>query len=203
MLVVISPAETTISISATRGLVTSRTPYASGGAGLSCLGSMQPGHTATYIAGIFGATVPNGTAVSITGDGHLGTSTSSARFKTNIQEMNNASEALFALRPVTFHYKKEIDPAGKLQMGLVAEDVEKVNPDLVVRDKEGMPYTVRYDQVNAMLLNEFIKEHRKVEELQTTVAQLMAHLKKQDSKIEKISNELEMSRPGSHVVANR
>ena len=117
--------------------------------------------------------------------------------------MNNASEALFALKPVTFHYKKEIDPAGKLQMGLVAEDVEKVNPDLVVRDKEGMPYAVRYDQVNAMLLNEFIKEHRKVEELQTAVAQLMAHLKKQDSKIEKISNEFEMSRPGPHVVANR
>ena len=78
--------------------------------------------------------------------------------------MDKASEALFALKPVTFRYKKEIDPAGTSQFGLVAEEVEKVNPDLVVRDKEGKPYTVRYDQVNAMLLNEFLKEHRKVEQ---------------------------------------
>ena len=75
--------------------------------------------------------------------------------------MDKASEAYLALKPVTFRYKKEIDPAGITQFGLVAEDVEKVNPDLVVRDKEGKPYSVRYDQVNAMLLNEFLKEHRK------------------------------------------
>ena len=85
--------------------------------------------------------------------------------------MDKASEALFSLKPVSFRYKKEIDPAGKPQFGLVAEEVEKVNPDLVVRDKEGKPYTVRYDQVNAMLLNEFLKEHRKVERLQATLAQ--------------------------------
>ena len=77
----------------------------------------------------------------------------------------------FSRAPVTFHYKKEIDPEGKSQFGLVAEDVEKVNPDLVVRDKEGRPYTVRYDAVNAMLLNEFLKEHRKVQELQATLAE--------------------------------
>ena len=77
--------------------------------------------------------------------------------------MDQSSEPLFALKPVSFRYKKEIDPAGTPQLGLVAEDVEKVNPDLVVRDKEGKPYSVRYDQVNAMLLNEFLKEHRKVE----------------------------------------
>ena len=75
--------------------------------------------------------------------------------------MEKASEALFALKPVAFRYKKDIDPAGTPQLGLVAEDVDKVNPDLVVRDKEGKPYSVRYDQVNAMLLNEFLKEHRR------------------------------------------
>ena len=84
--------------------------------------------------------------------------------------MGTASEGLFALKPVTFHYKKEIDPQGIPQFGLVAEEVEKVNPDLVVRDKERKPYSVRYDQVNAMLLNEFLKEHRKVEKLEATVA---------------------------------
>ena len=87
--------------------------------------------------------------------------TSSARFKDEIKPMGKASEALFALKPVTFRYKKEIDPAGTPQFGLVAEEVEEVNPDLVVRDKEGKPYSVRYEQVNAMLLNEFLKEHRK------------------------------------------
>ena len=83
--------------------------------------------------------------------------------------MDKASEALFSLKPVSFRYKKEIDPARTPQLGLVAEDVEKVNPALVVRDKDGKPYTVRYDAVNAMLLNEFLKEHRKVEEQACTV----------------------------------
>jgi hypothetical protein len=97
--------------------------------------------------------------------------TSSQRFKESIKPIGAASEALLALKPVTFRYKREIDPEGdgKPQFGLVAEDVEKVNPDLVVRDKEGKPYSVRYDQVNAMLLNEFLKEHRKVEELEATL----------------------------------
>ena len=84
--------------------------------------------------------------------------------------MNTASEALLALKPVTFHYKKQIDPTGTSQFGLVAEDVEKINPDLVVRDNEGKACSVRYDQVNAMLLNEFLKEHRKVEELEANAA---------------------------------
>src|SRR6266403_677956 len=88
--------------------------------------------------------------------------------------MDNASEALFSLKPVTFHYKKQIDPAGTPQLGLVAEEVEKVNPDLVVRDKEGKPYSVRYDQVNAMLLNEFLKEHRKVAEQACEIEQQRA-----------------------------
>ena len=96
--------------------------------------------------------------------------------------MERTSEALFGLKPVTFNYKKEIDPAGISQFGLVAEEVEKVNPDLVVRDNEGKPYSVRYDQVNAMLLNEFLKEHRKVEKLEATVADLAAQLQKLSSR---------------------
>ena len=92
---------------------------------------------------------------------------SSARFKKDIKPMGQASEAIHALKPVTFRYKKEIDPAGTSQFGLVAEEVEKVNPDLVVRDAEGKFYTVRYEAVNAMLLNEFLKEHRNVQDLKT------------------------------------
>jgi hypothetical protein len=93
--------------------------------------------------------------------------------------MDDASEAIHALKPVTFHYKKELDPNGTAQFGLVAEDVEKVNPDLVVRDEEGNVTSVRYDQVNAMLLNEFLKEHRKVEEQETIIWELKATTAKQ------------------------
>jgi hypothetical protein len=112
---------------------------------------------ACYIASIFGQTSVNGIPVLINSDNKLGTTTSSRRFKDNIRPMDKASEAILALKPVTFHYKKEIDPSGISQFGLVAEDVEKVNPDLVVHDKEGKSYSVRYDAVNAMLLNEFLK----------------------------------------------
>src|SRR6266403_2906522 len=98
--------------------------------------------------------------------------------------MDNASEALFSLKPVTFHYKKQIDPKSTAQFGLVAEDVEKVNPDLVVRDKEGKPYSVRYDQVNAMLLNEFLKEHRVVQEQGATIAQLKGDFQAKIGKLE-------------------
>src|SRR5438874_2881913 len=109
--------------------------------------------------------------VYVNSDGKLGAQVSSRRFKSDIKPMNKTSEGLYALQPVTFRYKKEIEPAGIAQFGLLAEDVEKVNPGLVVRDKEGKPYSVRYDQVNAMLLNEFLKEHRKVQELEATLAQ--------------------------------
>ena len=116
--------------------------------------------------------------------------------------MNNASEALFALKPVTFRYKKEIDATGTSQFGLVAEEVEKVNRDLVVRDKEGKPYTVRYDQVNAMLLNEFLKEHRQVQKLEATVASLVATVKEQAEQIQKVSTRLELRKPGPQTVLN-
>ena len=107
-------------------------------------------------------------AVRVNANGRLGTAPSSARFKQNIKPMDKASEAILALKPVTFHYKKELDPEGIPQFGLVAENVEKVNPDLVARDDKGKIYTVRYDAVNAMLLNEFLKEHRTVQELKST-----------------------------------
>jgi hypothetical protein len=125
-----------------------------------------------YIANIFNATSSGGTAVYVNMNGRLGTGTSSRRFKESIKPMDHASETVFSLKPVTFYYKKGMDPEdseNKLEFGLVAEDVEKVNPDLVVRDKDGKPYSVRYDQVNTMLLNEFLKEHKTVQELKSTV----------------------------------
>jgi len=116
--------------------------------------------------------------------------------------MNAASEVLFALKPVTFRYKKEIDAERIPQFGLVAEDVEKVNPDLVVHDAEGKVYTVRYEAVNAMLLNEFLKEHRKVEKLEATVEGLAATVKEQAAQIQKVSVQLELNKPAPQVVKN-
>jgi Chaperone of endosialidase len=132
--------------------------------------------TATFIAGIAGATVPTGVAVVVDRTGHLGTTTSSARFKEAIKPMDKASEAILALKPVTFRYKKELDADAIPQFGLVAEDVAKVDSDLVAKDNEGKPYTVRYEAVNAMLLNEFLKEHKKVEELEKQLQRMAARL---------------------------
>jgi hypothetical protein len=174
-----------------------------------------------FIGQIFGSTSSGGTAVFINSNGRLGTATSSRRFKEEIKPIERASEALFALKPVTFRYKKGIDPQGISQFGLVAEEVEKVNPDLVVRDKEGKAYSVRYEQINAMLLNEFLKEHkafleeqskveqqnRKIQQQETMIAQLkkeieavVVHAKEQDSKIQRVSAQLQMSRTGPEVV---
>jgi hypothetical protein len=180
---------------------------------MNCAGVTQPAHTATYIAGISGQTASGGVAVYVNTDGKLGTLTSSARFKTEIKPMDESSEAILALKPVTFRYKQEIDPKGIPQFGLVAEDVEKVNPDLVSRDRDGKPYTVRYEAVNAMLLNEFLKAHRKLDEQEKTIAQLKstiaqqmeavtAHLKEQDSKIQKVSAQLELQKPPAQTVAH-
>src|SRR5207248_3412218 len=119
--------------------------------------------------GISGAAVTGSQVVVNSSTGQLGVAGSSARVKEAIKPMDRASEAILALKPVTFHYKKELDPEGIPQFGLIAEEVEKVNPDLVGRDDEGKVYTVRYEAVNAMLLNEFLKEHRTVEELKATV----------------------------------
>jgi len=162
--------------------------------------------TNTYIAGISGVTVAGGVGVIIDSSGHLGTISSSARFKQAIKPMDNASEAILALKPVTFRYKKELDPDKIPQFGLIAEEVEKVNPGLVARDEEGKIMSARYEAVNAMLLNEFLKEHRKVEKLEATVAQqqknfeaAVADLKEQ---IQKVSVQLAVSKAAPQTVLN-
>jgi hypothetical protein len=163
---------------------------------------------ACYIASIFGQTSASGIPVFINSSNKLGTTTSSKRFKEDIKPMEKTSEALYALKPVSFRYKKEIDPAGMSQLGLVTEDVEKVDPDLVVRDKEGKAYTVRYDQVNAMLLNEFLKEHRKVQEQEATIMQLrqqvenlVAHSKEQDAEIRRVRDQVQLNSPARRVAS--
>src|SRR6266568_1665776 len=137
----------------------------------------------TFIAGISGVTVAGGVGVIIDNSGHLGTVVSSERFKDGIKPMDKASEAILALQPVTFRYKQELDPDGIPQFGLVAEQVEKVNPALVARDDQGKVYTVRYEAVNAMLLNEFLKEHRRVEELKASAAEQQKEIKKLASQL--------------------
>jgi hypothetical protein len=174
---------------------------------------------ATFIAGIRGTIVPGGVGVIVGLNGQLGTVSSSGRFKEAIKPMDQASEAILALKPVTFRYKHELDPAGIPQFGLVAEQVAKVNPDLVARDDQGKVNTVRYEAVNAMLLNEFLKEHRKVRELEAALAQqqkdfaqqfarqqkeikaLAASLKQQGLQIEKVSGQLGVSKPAPQTAA--
>jgi hypothetical protein len=184
-------------------------------------------HGATYIAGIRGATVASGVTVVAGTNGHLGTMTSSRRFKEEIKPMDKASEAVLALKPVTFRYKKELDPNGIPQFGLVAEEVEKVNPDLVACDAKGEVFTVRYEAVNAMLLNEFLKEHKKVEEQDTSIARLQAtvaqqqhefraaiaqqrkemqtvvtHLREQAAQIQKVSGQVEATKLEQPLASN-
>ena len=181
----------------------------------------QGTQTNTYLAGIYQTNIAKGLVVKVDSAGQLGTVGSSERFKTEIKPMEQASEAILGLKPVTFCYKKELDPEGTSQFGLVAEDVEKVNPDLVVRDAGGKVYSVRYEAVNAMLLNEFLKEHKKVEtqgrkieeqeltiaELKSSVAQqqkdiqaLTAGLREHASQIQKVNAQLELSRPAPQLV---
>jgi uncharacterized coiled-coil protein SlyX len=183
----------------------------------------------TYIAAIYGISVA-GLAVAIDSSDHLGTVSSSQRFKEEIKPMDKASEAILALKPVTFRYKHQIDPKGMPQFGLVAEEVAKVDRDLVVGDAQGEPYAVRYEAVNAMLLNEFLKEHRKVEEQgrkvqeqaatitelktavakqETTIAQqekrmeaLTATLKEQALQIRKVSAQLELRKSAPQMAGN-
>src|SRR2546421_582573 len=191
-------------------------------------------HANTFIAGISGVTVAGGVGVIIDSSGHLGTVVSSERFKDEIKPMDKVSEAILALKPVTFRYKHDLDPEGIPQFGLVAEQVEKVNPALVARDAQGKVYTVRHEAVNAMLLNEFLKEHGKVEEqgrklrelevmiaeqrksfqasiikLEATVAHqrkemeaLTSSLKEQAAQIQKVSDQLEVSKAAPQTVVN-
>lgn len=147
--------------------------------------------TNTYIAGISGVTVAGGVGVMVDSKGHLGTVTSSARYKEAIRPMKDASEAVLSLKPVTFRYKKDLDPDSIPQFGLVAEDVAKVDPDLVAKDGEGKPYTVRYEAVNAMLLNEFLKEHKRAEEQAKTVRQQGKMMEAQATEIAELKSALE------------
>jgi hypothetical protein len=177
-----------------------------------CIGENVAGENVSnscFIGNIFGATATAGISVFINSSGQLGTITSSRRFKEEIRPMEQASNALFSLKPVTFRYKKEIDPAGTSQFGLVAEDVEKVNPDLVVRDKEGKSYSVRYDQVNAMLLNEFLKEHKafieeqgKVRELEANAAQQQKQIEALTAGLQKVSAQVEANRTAPQMLVN-
>ena len=168
-----------------------------------------PTQTACYIAGIENDKISGGAAVYITTGGQLGVETSSRQYKQDIKEMGDSSDVLLSLKPVSFKYKPEIDPKGLPQYGLVAEDVEKACPGLVVHDKDGKPYTVRYQAVNAMLLNEFLKEHEKVSKLETAYAQqqqqistLTATLKEQASLLQKVNAQLQLMKPGPQVVLN-
>jgi Chaperone of endosialidase len=174
-----------------------------------------------FIGNIFGVTTVNvGTPVLVDSAGQLGTISSSRRFKHEIKSMDEASEAILALKPVTFRYRS--DRNGTPQFGLIAEDVAEVNPDLVVRDEKGEIYSVRYDQVNAMLLNEFLKEHKRVEELKSAMAQqrkdfetamtrqqkateaLIARLNEQEAQIQKVSAQIQKGKPPEQMlVGNR
>lgn len=143
---------------------------------------------ATFIAGISG-TAASGNTVVVTSTGKLGVAPSSARFKEQIKPMDRTSEAILKLKPVRFRYKEEVDPAATPQFGLVAEEVEKVTPDLVVHDEKGKPFTVRYEAINAMLLNEFLKEHGEVQQLKAALAQ-------QQQQIDALSAGLKQSQRG-------
>jgi len=167
-------------------------------------------HHATYLAGIAGRFVgAGGSTCYVDNDGKLGVYLSARRFKTDIGNMNSASEAILRLRPVTFRYKPEMKATDTQQFGLIAEEVAEVNPNLVTRDGKGELSTVRYEAVNAMLLNEFLKEHRKnakqeatITSLKAEIAALSAIVKEQASQIRKVSAQLELSEPAPQTVVN-
>src|SRR5262245_35335368 len=159
--------------------------------------------TAIYLAGIAGKTVgAGGSTCYVDNAGKLGVFLSARRFKTDIADMGPASEALLALRPVTFHYKPELDKTGIPQFGLIAEEVAKVNPDLVTHDAKGKLSTVRYEAVNVMLLNEFLKEHRKNEEQQATIAQQQKQIEALTAGLQKVSAQLQVSKAKPQTVLN-
>ena len=175
------------------------------GFNIMCLGYGVLGanvDNSTWIGNVWGVTTQSGSTmpVVVSDGGQLGVLASSERFKKNIANMNTASEVILSLRPVTFHYKT--DAREIPQFGLVAEEVAKVNPALVVPDKDGKPYTVRYDAVNAMLLNEFLKEHRKIEKLEAALRAENERLAEQDAKIAKVSAQLELSKSAPQTVLN-
>lgn len=151
----------------------------------------QGTQTNCFVAGIYGATAASGVAVYCNSSGQLGTLTSSAKYKKDIKQMQDASEALYSLQPVTFKYKDELDPNGTPQFGLIAEQVEKVDPSLVAHDENGKIYTVRYQAVDAMLLNEFLKEHRKVQDQERKALEQEQKLTKQEAEIDALKQQLQ------------
>jgi hypothetical protein len=171
--------------------------------GVICIGADGANvNNTTWIGNIYNTTTVSGTTlpVIVSDGGQLGTTPSSRRFKKEIKPMESASEAILALKPVTFHYKS--DKTNTPQFGLIAEEVAKVNPDLVVRDKNGEIYTVRYDAVNAMLLNEFLKEHHQVQNLKAIVAGQQKQIEALTAGLQKVSAQLEASKPAPQVVNN-
>jgi hypothetical protein len=170
------------------------------------IGDNLTAYSACYIGGIRGQSVDPGTAHSVLIDSQskVGSLNSARRFKQDIKPMDEASEAILALKPVAFHYKS--DPKNTPCFGLIAEEVENVSPALVVHDKDGQPYSVRYDQVNAMLLNEFLKEHRKVEKLEVLIARqrkdFEAALTDLKGQIQRVSAQLELNKPALQTVKN-
>jgi len=148
------------------------------------------------------SSIANGRAVYVDSDNKIGTLSSSHRFKEEIKPMDKASEVILALKPVTFRYKKEIDPAQTLSFGLIAEEVAQINGDLVTRDEKGKPETVRYEAVNAMLLNEFLKEHRAFVQEQRKVEQLEKQLEAVTAGLQKVSAQLELRKPTPQTVVN-
>ena len=175
------------------------------GSGNVCIGNGVLGlageSNITRIRNIY-ASVASGRAVYINSDNKIGTLSSSRRYKEEIKAMDKASERLFELKPVTFRYKKEVDPERALSFGLIAEDVVEVSAELITRDEKGNPQTVRYEAVNAMLLNEFLKEHRTVQELKEEIKTLTATVKEQASQIQDVSAQLAVSKPAAQVVDN-
>lgn len=175
------------------------------GDGNVCIGENvfgTPGESnTTHIRNIY-SSIATTRAVYVNSDNKIGTLSSSRRYKDEIKPIDAVSETLFALRPVSFRYKKEVDRSRALSFGLIAEEVAEVNPDLITRDKEGRPQTVRYEAVNAMLLNEFLKEHAKVQQLEATVDALATQIKEQNAKIEKVSAQLQTRRAISPVALN-
>ncbi len=182
------------------------------GSGNVCIGSGVLGvageNNTTRIRNVY-ASAASGRAVYVNSDNKTGTLVSSRRFKDEIKPMDKVSEAILALKPVTFHYKKEIELNGSIMFGLIAEDVEKVDADLVTCNEKGEPETVRYDAVNAMLLNEFLKEHRTVQELKSRVAKQEATIAGQQKQIEaltaglqRVSDALKLSGSAPRTVAD-
>jgi Chaperone of endosialidase len=182
------------------------------GSGNVCIGAGVNGfageNNITRIRNVY-ESVATERAVYVTSDNRIGTLSSSRRYKEQIKPMENASETIHALRPVTFRYKKEVDATRSLSFGLIAEEVAKVNPDLVTPDREGKPQTVRYEAINAMLLNEFLKEHRKVQQQGNTIAELKSEIanltetvKDQTKQIQKVATQLDSTKAAERIVAN-